>query len=48
MQVLPGKRQEKRCTGRYLKWLWNQNGEYIESKDFETQELNAFGKGYHL
>ena len=49
MQVLPGKRQEKCYTGRYLKWLGNQNGEYIcESKDFETQELDAFGKGYHL
>ena len=29
MQVLPAKREEENCTGRYSKGLRNQNGEHV-------------------
>ena len=38
MQMLPSKRQEENCTGRYSKGLTNQNGEHFrESNNFEIQ-----------
>ena len=40
MQFLKAKRQEKTCTGRYSKWFWNQNGDYLlnlyESKNLRN------------
>ena len=42
MQFLKAKRQEKTCTGRYSKWFWNQNGDYLlnlyESKNLEKHK----------
>ena len=38
MYVLPAKRQEENCTGRYLEELRNQNGEHFwESENVEAQ-----------
>ena len=41
MQVLPAKRQEENCTGRYSKGLRNQTGEHLsESNNFD--EMQAY------
>ena len=43
MQVLPAKRQEENCTGRYSKGLKKQNGGHFvnlfESNNLETQVM---------
>ena len=43
MQVLPVKRQEEDCTGRYSRRLENQNGKYLvnlfESINLETSHI---------
>ena len=40
MQVLPAKRQEENCTGRYSKGLRNQNREHLcKSKNPDETSL---------
>ena len=50
MQFLKADRQEKICTGRYSKWFWNQNGDYLlnlyESKNLEKHKSYLLYKVY--